>query len=281
MTLTAAENKILPTLVDRIDDLENSHDKRQKMFDILANLESNARLPNDLELTRYLETANFYNYQYCKLVLAMIEEKITKNRPDISEKKLQIEHIMPQTLSESWKKELGPDYENIHQELVNTIGNLTLIRHNQELGNKSFAEKKNIYEHNAGLQIARSEITNQGTWNQATIQHRTQWIIHYLLQNVLPIPDTMRKANNFTIKTKKKLSFKELGLIGETIHFISNPSITAIIKTDTEVKFEGTLWKLSPLTRELFKRMGKMNKSGTYRGSSYWEYDGHKIDKLM
>lgn len=281
MTLTAAENKILPTLVDRIDELENSHDKRQKMFDILANLESNARLPNDLELTRYLETANFYNYQYCKLVLAMIEEKITKNRPDISEKKLQIEHIMPQTLSESWKKELGPDYENIHQELVNTIGNLTLIRHNQELGNKSFAEKKNIYEHNAGLQIARSEITNQGTWNQAAIQHRTQWIIHYLLQEVLPIPDSMRKANNFTMKEKKGLSFKKLGLIGETIHFANDISITAKVKTDKEVEFEGKRWKLSPLTRELFKRMGKVTKSGKYRGASYWKYDGKKLSALI
>ena len=91
----------------------------------------------------------------------------------------------------------------------------------------------------------------------------------------------MRKANNFTIKTKKKLSFKELGLIGETIHFINNPSITAIIKTDTEVKFEGKLWKLSPLTRELFRRLGKINKSESYQGSRYWEYDGQKIYQLM
>lgn len=281
LTLTSPENKILPTLVDRIDELANSHDKRQKMFDILANLESNARLPNDLELTRYLENANFYNYKYCKLILAMIEEKITKSRPDISEEVLQVEHIMPQTLSESWKKELGPDYENIHQELVNTIGNLTLIRHNQELGNKSFAEKKYIYEHNAGLQIARNEIINQGTWNQVAIQHRTQWIIHYLLQSVLPIPDNMRKTNNFTIKVSKRFSFKALGLIGETIYFIKDTSISAKVKTDHEVEFEGKLYKLSPLTRELFRRMGKINKSGSYRGAEYWEYEGEKLSKWM
>ena len=74
--------------------------------------------------------------------MSLIEESITKSRPDKDDEKLQIEHIMPRKLNESWKKELGEDYENIHQSLLNTIGNLTLIRHNQELGNKSFSEKK-------------------------------------------------------------------------------------------------------------------------------------------
>ena len=89
---------------------------------------------------------NFYGLKLCKFVLSLIEESITKSRPDKDDEKLQIEHIMPRKLNESWVKELGEDYEDIHQSLLNTIGNLTLIRHNQELGNKSFSEKKNIYE---------------------------------------------------------------------------------------------------------------------------------------
>jgi len=281
MSITSAENKLFPVLVNRIDELAASTDKRQKMSEILASLESNARLPNDLELTRYLETANFYNYQYCKFVLALIEEKITKSRPNMSEKVLQIEHIMPQTLSEEWQKELGPDYDTIHQELVNTIGNLTLIRHNQELSNKSFAEKKKIYEGKAGLQIARDEITNQNKWDKNAILHRTQWMIHYLLQNVLPIPDAMRKANNFTIKAKRGLSFKELGLVGKTINFIYDESITAKVKTDKEVEFEGKRWRLTPLTKELCRRLNKASKSESYNGAQYWEYDGEKLYSLM
>lgn len=51
---------------------------------------------------------------------------------------------MPQTLNQAWKDELGPDYEAVHQEYVNTIGNLTLIRHNQELGNKPFPLKTGL-----------------------------------------------------------------------------------------------------------------------------------------
>ena len=61
---------------------------------------------------------------------------------DWQDEKLQIEHIMPQTLNYDWQEELGDDYESVHQELINTIGNLTLIRHNQELGNKPFSYKK-------------------------------------------------------------------------------------------------------------------------------------------
>ena len=281
LSITAAENKVFPTLVNHIEELENSYDKRKKMFEILANLESNARLPNDVELARYLENSNFYNYQYSKFVFALIEEKITKSRPDISDKILQIEHIMPQTLSEDWKKELGPDCDTILQEFGNTIGNLTLIRHNQELGNKSFEEKKKVYEERAGLQIAKNEITNQNKWDKNAIQHRTKWIIDYLLQNVLPIPDTMRKVNNFTINKKREFSFEKIGLIGKNINFIDDKSIIVKVKTDKQVEFEGKLWRLSPLTRELFERMGKVNNSGAYQGAKYWEYDGDKLYTLM
>ena len=41
-----------------------------------------------------------------------------------------IEHIMPQTLSTDWKKELGSDYELIHEEWVDKLANLTLTAYN-------------------------------------------------------------------------------------------------------------------------------------------------------
>ncbi len=50
---------------------------------------------------------NFFNFKYCKFFLALIEEKITRSRPDLSDAKLQVEHIMPQTLNSDWKDALG------------------------------------------------------------------------------------------------------------------------------------------------------------------------------
>lgn len=281
LKITTAENKVFPGLVNRVGDLENAKDKKLKMFEILADQESNMRLPNDVEMSRYIESMNFYNFQYCKFYLALVEESLTRSRPDLNDELLQIEHIMPQKLNDDWKTELGPDFEEIHQELVNTIGNLTLIRHNQQLGNRSFKEKKSVYKNNAGLQIAKTEITNQTEWNKNTILERTQWIIDYMLKNVMPIPQKMRKTNNFSIKEKKGLSFNELQLIGEYIDFCDDPSIKAKVVNDHEVEFEGKKWRLSPLTREIQTRRDKVSKSGSYSGAQYWEYDGMRLADII
>ena len=239
------------------------------------------RLPNDIELSRYLESMNFFNFKYCKFFLTLIEERITKSCPDVSDPKLQIEHIMPQTLNDDWKRDLGANYEEIHQELVNTIGNLTLIRHNQELKNYGFAKKKEVYENKAGLQIAKSEITDNAKWDAAAIKHRTEWITNYLLTEVLTIPNKMRKVNNFLVKEGRGLSFQELQLVGLDINFIDDPSIRAHIVSDKEVEFEGKKWKLSPLTREIQTRRGKVNASGSYQGAQYWEFDGIRLSEII
>lgn len=278
--LTSAENKSLPTLTRNISKLEQSNNKKDAIFQILASQENMQRLPNDVELSRVLETMNFYNYRLCKFMLALIEESLTKSRPDLSDSKLQIEHIMPQTLNDTWKNNLGENYKDIHQELVHTIGNLTLIRHNQELGQKQFNDKKKIYDGNAGLQIARTHIIDNDNWGKNEIQSRTKWIIDYILKEVLPIPDEMRKTNNF-ISTGNRLSFIDLQLIGYEINFIADKRITAKVVSDTEVEFEGKKWKLSPLTKELYTRMNKLTKSGAYRGASHWEYDGIKLEDII
>lgn len=275
-----AENKNFPTLVKKVPQLVKAQDKKKEMFKILSSMENHLRLPNDIEMERELSVMNFYGLKLCKFILSLIEESITKSRPDKDDEKLQIEHIMPRKLNESWKKELGEDYENIHQSLLNTIGNLTLIRHNQELGNKSFSEKKEIYENKAGLQIAKSEIIKYEHWNRETIEKRSKWIINYLLQSVLPIPDDMRKTNNFVMK-RNGLSFLELQLIGQTIDYTSDNSIHAKVVSDKEVEFEGKRWHLSPLTREIETRKGTVNASGLYKGSHYWEYDGIKLIDII
>ena len=281
MTLTQAENKNFPTLAGKFDILHRAADKKEATFKMLSKQENRLRLPNDIELTRFISTMNFYNFRYCKLFLSLIEERLTKSRPDQNDSKLQIEHIMPRTLSQSWRDSLGEKYDEIHQEYVNNIGNLTLIRHNQELGQKPFEEKKEIYENNAGLQIARTEITNKDEWNEKSIVDRADWIIAYLLEKTLPIPEGMRKTNNFSVKEGGGLSFQELQLVGLEINFIEDVSIAAKVVSDKEVEFEGKKWRLSPLTKELKTRNGTVNKSGSYQGAQYWEYDGIRLIDII
>lgn len=279
--ITSAENKNFPMLVLQIERITSAKDKREMMFEILAKQENNLRLPNDTEIIRVLETDNFYNFQFCKFFLALVEEKITKSRPDLSDPNLQIEHIMPQTLDDEWRKALGDNCDIIHQEYVHNIGNLTLIRHNQELGQKPFAEKKEVYLNKAGLQIARKKITDQDAWNEEAIKRRNAWISNFIVTEVLPIPDKMRRTNNFSLKERRSLSFSELQIIGEDIQFRPDPSISARVVSDNEVEFEGKRWKLSQLTRELQKRRGELSPSGSYRGAFYWEYDRIRLSDII
>lgn len=279
--LAKGENKVFPGLVNKLQDLAKATDKKMAMFQILSKLESNLRLPNDIEIMKAVKDLNFYNFSSSKMYLSLIEESLTKHYPESDDAALQIEHIMPQTLTAVWKEQLGDDFERIHQEKVNVIGNLTLIRHNQELGNKAFSEKKETYRDKAGLQIAKSHITDHEVWDEKAIDDRTSWLIDILLQDILPIPESMRRTNNYTIKSGRHLSFTELQIIGEEINFIADPSITARVVGDKEVEFEGENWRLSPLCKELYTRMGKCNRSGAYSGAEHWEYDGVKIADIL
>lgn len=51
-------------------------------------------------------------------ILERLENRDNNERHDVvkglSEKKISIEHIMPQTLSDQWKNDLGPEWERIH-----------------------------------------------------------------------------------------------------------------------------------------------------------------------
>ena len=250
------------------------------MFEILSDRESNLRLPNDIELSRYLETMNFYNFAYNKFIFSLIEESLSGSLPEVEDKNLQIERIMPHTLNETWIRELGEDYNSVREELENTIGNLTLIHNKTELNNRTFAEKKKFYTERDDLLIAQSWIVDQDVWNEDAIRRRTALVTEYLLKTVLPIPDRMRTTNNFSQNQKFHFSFKDLDLIGEEIRFRDDPTYRAIVVSPSEVEFEGKKWRLSPLTREILSRLGKVSPSGSYQGSRWWVFNGYVLYDL-
>lgn len=58
-----------------------------------------------------------------------------------------IEHIMPQTLSLTWRQDLGEEAERIHAQYLHTFANLTLTGYNSSYGNRPFSEKKYGYDY--------------------------------------------------------------------------------------------------------------------------------------
>lgn len=281
-----SENKDAALFSKYFDKVVIATNKRNAMLDICANQTFSMRLPNDNEIHDFLlsEKSNFYNFESGKFLFSLIEEGITKNRPSLNDKILQVEHIMPQTLNETWKNELGENYKLIYDNYLNNIGNLTLIRHNQELSNHSFRGKKEIYENNAGMQITKNKIIDQQNWGVVQIKARAEYLVNILLEKILPISAELKTSNNYSSEKKSignRLSFESLDLIGKTIVYYDDSTIVADVIGNKEVKFEDKIWRLSPLTREIETRKNRRNRSGAYWGINMWMYDGRTLEEWM
>ncbi len=281
-----SENKDAALFAKYFDELVAATNKRDAMLDICANQTFAMRLPNDNEILNFLisDKSNFYNFESGRFLLSLIEEVLTKNRPTLTEKILQVEHIMPQTLNDTWKSELGANHKVIYDNYLNNIGNLTLIRHNQELSNHSFRGKKEIYENNAGMQIAKNKIIDQQNWGEEQIKNRAEYLVGILIDKILPISDELKTSNNYSSEKKSignRLSFESLDLIGKTIVYFDDASIVAEVIGNKEVKFEDKVWRLSPLTREIETRKNRRNRSGAYWGVNMWKYEGRTLEEWM
>jgi alkylated DNA nucleotide flippase Atl1 len=83
------------------------------------------------------------------MILERLEQSFGHPEPvDFDESSLQIEHILPQTLSAEWRnhlQELGQDADEVHNQLAHTLGNLTLTAFNGTLSNNPFERKREIY----------------------------------------------------------------------------------------------------------------------------------------
>jgi len=287
LRITQGENKFFPVLGTRLPELHDSENPAEIVFDQLSSMNYALRLPNDKELATQLQSMNFYNLgesrNYPRLLLSMIEEHLTKSRPQWDDENLQLEHILPQTLNDAWRQELGENAEQIHQELVHTPGNITLIRHNQELGNKPFDAKKLTYAGKSGLQVTQNYITDCEKWDANAIRRRGKYLSKIILGKILPLPAHRKLASNWAQESDKSSQFdiREVlnQLIGETIYFAEDPKISAVVVSDTKVQYEGSEWSLSPLTTDIKQRLGKVSPNSQFNGASYWIWsDARLID---
>jgi hypothetical protein len=191
--LAQGENKSIVLLSDKIRDLSNS---TTSMIELLSNMFYKMRTPNDNEVSERLKTIDFYNdvKKYSKFILGKIEEHNTKVAVGFRNPKISIEHIMPQTLSDFWKNELGDDSENIHKQYLHNIGNLILTEFNGEIGNKSFADKKDKL--NKSSLNFRLDVICRNSWNDTAIKdHQTNMIAWFL--ETFPLPDAYKTSNNW------------------------------------------------------------------------------------
>jgi hypothetical protein len=89
--------------------------------------------PSDGQIVEAARTRPFYfngRWNQRFLILERIEESYQHPEPvDFEQADLTIEHILPQTLTPEWREhlaELGQDADEVRDELVHTLGNITI-----------------------------------------------------------------------------------------------------------------------------------------------------------
>lgn len=165
--------KIFENLYKEVQE-NNCNDLVKGLHTVLKNYENNKAWPNDDIFRQSIIAKAVYksnDASRVKLILESLERSCNKKEL-VSIDALTIDHIMPQTLNMEWKKTIGNNHNSIKKKWLHTLGNLTLTGFNSELSNKTFENKKTIYqESNIYL---NKYFQNIDIWNEDSIKKRAE-----------------------------------------------------------------------------------------------------------
>ncbi|HMG05776.1 MAG TPA: DUF262 domain-containing protein [Chthoniobacterales bacterium] len=181
----------------------------EKLVESLKSALGQRNYPTNARLLRSLETRKLYdkseqNRRRTTLVLESVNRRLSEGSGGytVLDSRPTIEHVMPQTLNDQWKKDLGIQWEQSHRDYLHTIGNLTLVTSewNASLSNASFAIKKPKLASHA-LRINNSYFSREiAGWNRDGIRERAEDVGETILQiwpsflpsDVVDLPDSLR-----------------------------------------------------------------------------------------
>ena len=141
----------------------------------LLTLPSYRRFPGNEEFRRELSARDLYNFPRRSYWLRRLENQGRKERVPVDE--YTIEHIMPQNenLSAAWREALGPEWKQVHERWLHSLGNLTLTGYNSEYSDRPFCEKRDMQ---GGFKESPLRLNERlgalDTWNEDTIQERAE-----------------------------------------------------------------------------------------------------------
>lgn len=143
---------------------------------------SDRACPRDEQFREGFNTARLYGggerREKTKLLLERLEVALG-HKEKVDSSNLTIEHVMPQTLTPWWKEQLGEDWEDDHETLLHTLGNLTLTGYNSELSNQSYPEKRAEFaKSHFGLNRYFADVER---WDSAEIERRADSLVDLAL----------------------------------------------------------------------------------------------------
>ena len=217
------------------------------------------RFPQRRDLDTMVPSNPIYSQKnsYLLFILSSVDdhaqssESIQLHRIANGESYLTVEHVMPQTLNDEWKRELGEDWEEVYAQFLHTLPNLTLTGYNMKYSNKSFQHKKSMENGFDKSPLAINELIRRSTkWNRQVLDQRSQWWINQI-DFIWPIPVT---SFTRTYSGRRKVSLVANGpsLTGTNVRSVTVFDETVPVSTWVQVLeiILETLFKLEPSLNE-------------------------------
>ena len=201
-------NKIFPTAYVAVSQAENAAEAFKTFL-------SEKGYPKDTEFKTKFRETRMYGGGERKVKTRYILERLENgyhHKEKIDMSNLSIEHIIPQTLSVWWQKNLGEEWEEVHEDLIDTIGNLTLTAYNSELSNADYETKRAIYAE-SHLEMNR-HLSGITSWKKEQILERSYLLADKALEIWPYFGD--RDSFNSTGENVSGSSPYSLEILGET-----------------------------------------------------------------
>lgn len=223
---TNALNKIFLMLhreIIRYDGTENAYLEKFKYG--LNSKSDRGRFPDDGEFVEAFETRPVYqmNSKNKIYILERFENYGTVEVQNVYKQcddgVYSIEHIMPQHLTPAWVKELGEDYEQIHETWLHRMANLTLTGYNSKYSNSTFIEKRDMKNGFIDSHLYMNNwIGQQEHWGLAELETRNQMLMQRALTIwSLPVSDfkpAEKQMDSYSLDDDVDLSGRDIVRFG-------------------------------------------------------------------
>ena len=127
-------------------------------------------MPSQLKCLKRL---NRETKRIARFILAKIEEHLSGILPDHDSDRFNIEHILPENVTEEWD-----DISELeHEQFVYRLGNLCLLESsaNNRIGNEPFEVKKAAYTQSE-FQIPKRVAAENSSWDPSRIERQQNWM---------------------------------------------------------------------------------------------------------
>lgn len=232
-----------------------------------------SRFPNNHDFADKFTGYELYNARPTikKYFLERLENYGTKEKIAVEEQidngTLTIEHIMPQSINEDWKKALGENWELTHTKYKDTIGNLTLTAYNSDYSNLPFIKKRDMPD--KGFIYSKLDLNKYlkvcDEWNEELIKNRAIEL-YKIAEQIWWLPETNYSPDEDEQWIYWDEDFEFTNMTITKIKFMGDEIITKDI-TDVYKKINLNLYDIDSVTYLSDKNKAPSTNSDDFRSA--------------